>query len=126
MVMRRSYPRCFAARRDKSAGYNLVILVMAITTLNIFIAMALPVWSQMIRREKEEQLIFRGLQYAEALRVYAVRHGGYPTRLEQLIKDEPRSIRQLWTNPMREDGKWTLIFTPAGPGGQPNPGPPGG
>lgn len=123
--MKRSFPFRFAGRRPggTNAGYNLVILVMAITTLNILVAMALPVWSHMIRREKEEQLIFRGLQYAEALRLYAVRHGGqYPVKLEQLIKEEPRSIRQLWSNPLREDGKWTLLFTPPGAGGQPVPG----
>ncbi len=93
-----------------AAGYNLVILVMAITTLSILVGMALPVWSHLIRREKEEELIFRGLQYAEAIRVFQQRHQRLPVRLDELLKVEPRSIRQLWPNPMREDGKWSLIF----------------
>ena len=53
----------------KCAGYNIVILAVAITVLNILVAKALPLWSHVIQREKEEELIFRGLQYAEAIRI---------------------------------------------------------
>ncbi len=105
-----------ARSRRREAGYNLVVLVVMITVLNILIAKALPLWSAVIQREKEEELIFRGLQYAEAIRVYEKRTGGLPTKLEQLIEVEPRSIRQLWRNPMAEDGSWLLI--PPGQGGQ--------
>lgn len=97
--------------RRGEAGYNLVVLIVAITILNILLAASLPLWSTAIRREKEEELIFRGLQYAEALRVFQNRHqGAFPTRLEQLIESQPRCIRQLWKDPMTEDGKWGLIF----------------
>jgi len=36
------------------AGYNLVMLAVAITLLNIAVAVMLPLWSTAIRREKEE------------------------------------------------------------------------
>lgn len=91
-------------------GYNLVAVMVAITILNIALAAVLPAWSHAIRREKEEELIFRGLQYAEAIRVYRARYNSLPTRLEQLIEVKPRCIRQLWKDPMREDGKWALVF----------------
>ncbi|HEX2251775.1 MAG TPA: hypothetical protein VHQ65_00740, partial [Thermoanaerobaculia bacterium] len=51
-----------------------------------------PAWSKMAQREKEEELIFRGLQYAEAIRVFQRKFGRYPTRLEELIEVEPRKI----------------------------------
>ncbi len=92
------------------AGYNLVVLAVAITVLNILVAKALPLWSTVIQREKEEELIFRGLQYAEAIRVFELRNQRLPVRLEELIKVRPRSIRRLWENPMTEDGSWALIF----------------
>ncbi len=98
------------AKRQAEAGYNLVILVVMITVMNIVISKALPLWSAVIQREKEEELIFRGMQYAEAIRVYEQRTGGLPTKLEQLIEVEPRCIRQLWTNPMAKDGSWELIL----------------
>ena len=112
--------------RDRGqGGYNFVILVMAIAVLNILAAASLPLWSYVIRRDKEEELIFRGFQYAEAIRVYKLRSGGQPpTRLAELIEREPRSIRQLWKDPMTEDGKWSLIFQNQGrqlpPPGDPN------
>jgi type II secretory pathway pseudopilin PulG len=106
-------------KADRSqAGYNLVILMVVMTVMSILVAAALPAWTAVIRRDKEEELIFRGLQYAEAIRLFRNRTGGLPTRLEQLIEVKPRCIRQLWKDPMTEDGKWLLVFDGAtGPAG---------
>lgn len=101
------------------AGYNLVILMVVMTVMSILVAAALPAWTAVIRRDKEEELIFRGLQYAEAIRLFRNRTGALPTRLEQLIEVKPRCIRQLWKDPMTEDGKWLLVLDGA-------PGPTGG
>jgi type II secretory pathway pseudopilin PulG len=97
------------SRRTREAGYNLVILAVAVTILSILVAGALPVWSTAMKREREEELIFRGLQYAEALRVFQQRFGRLPTRLEELIEVEPRCIRQLWTDPITGERDWRLI-----------------
>ena len=85
-------------------GFSLVVLVVAITLLHIALAVAMPLWSTSIRREREEEAIFRGLQYAEAIRVFQARFGRYPTELKELIEVEPRSIRQLWTDPLSRNG----------------------
>ncbi len=105
------------SRRSSESGYSLVVLVIAVTVLNIMVAAMLPLWSTAIKREKEEELIFRGFQYAEAIRVFHQRYQNYPTKLEQLLEVKPRCIRQLWKDPMTEDGKWGLIFQnqPQGP-----------
>ncbi len=114
-------------------GYSLVMLIMAISVLNIMLAAALPKWSEMIKRDKEEELIARGWQYAEAIRVFQRRFQRYPIKLEELIKVKPRCIRQLWKDPMTEGGEWTLIFQGQGqpinvaggrPGAQPGARPP--
>lgn len=101
----------------------MVVLMVAVTILTTFVAASLPVWTQRIKREKEADLIFRGWQYAEAIRVFQQRHGRYPTRLKELMEVEPRSIRKLWKDPMTDDGTWGLVFqgggTPPGGGGQP-------
>lgn len=105
------------SRKSSEDGYSLVVLVIAVTVLNILVAAMLPLWSTAIKREKEEELIFRGFQYAEAIRVYRMRFQHLPTRLEELIEVKPRCIRQLWKDPMTEDGKWEPIFQdgPQGP-----------
>ena len=106
----------------RSGGYNLVILAVAVTVLNILVAKALPLWSHQVQRQKEEELIFRGLQYAEAIRLFESRAQRLPTKLEELVKVKPRCIRKLWTNPMSPDGEWGLIFqdSPVVPGQRPN------
>lgn len=105
------------SRKSSEAGYSLVVLVIAVTVLNILVAAMLPLWSTAIKREKEEELIFRGFQYAEAIRVFRQRYQHPPNRLEELLEVKPRCIRQLWKDPMTEDGKWALIFEnqPQGP-----------
>lgn len=98
-------------------GYSMVILMMAVTFMTIFTARVLPEWSAISQREKEEELIFRGLQYAEAIRVFQRRFGRYPVRLEELYEVKPRCIRQLYPDPMTENGSWGLIYA-GGPGTQ--------
>ena len=92
----------------------MVALVIIILLMNIAVAMVLPLWSTAIRREKEEELIFRGFQYAEAIRVFQNRHGRLPVKLEELVKVEPRSIRQLWKDPMTDSVDWGIVLSAGG------------
>jgi len=117
-------------KKSSEAGYNLVILMVSLTLLNILLALALPKWSHVIRREREEELISRGLQYAEAIRIFENRFQRLPVRIEELIEIEPRSIRKLWKDPMTDDGRWVLIppgggegptLTPQDPDGRDEP-----
>ena len=104
-------------------GYNMVMLIVAITVLNIMVATVLPLASTDIQRQKEEELVFRGFQYAEAIRLFHNRFQRYPVKLSELLDSKPRCIRQLWKDPMTKDGKWGLIFlnqgAPVGPPGVP-------
>ena len=96
-------------------GYTLVAVVIIFTVMTIMVAAVLPSWTAMIQRDNEEELVFRGLQYAEAIRVFQVRFGRYPVRVEELIEVRPRCIRQLWKDPMSADGQWGLVFAQASP-----------
>jgi type II secretory pathway pseudopilin PulG len=88
-----------AAKRGQ-AGYSLAVLIMMATVMSILVAAALPAWSKMIQHDKEEELIARGWQYVEAIRVFQHRFGRYPTTLDELIKAKPRSIRHLYKDPI--------------------------
>jgi len=119
--------------RSGEAGYTLVALAVAISIMIILVGAAMPMWSTLTQRQKEEELIFRGWQYAEAIRVFQQRHGRLPIRLDELVKVKPRSIRRLWKDPMTEDGEWGLVFQGQGAqirgedltGGSPPTGPDG-
>lgn len=104
---------------SREAGYNLVVVVMLITVMSVLVTAALPLWSSQIRRDREEELLSRGLQYAEAIRVFQRRFGRLPVRLEELVEVEPRSIRRLWEDPMTGKADWVRIFEGVPPGGLP-------
>ena len=57
-------------RASAKAGYAMAALLVAIAVMGVMLSVALPTWSHMIRREKEEELIFRGNQYARAINLY--------------------------------------------------------
>lgn len=106
------------------AGYSLVILMLATFVLAIGLLIAVPVWQTQIQREKEEELIFRGKQYAQAVRLYQSKNpGGYPKTLEELVRK--RFLRRLYKDPMTKDGKWNVILQPQRPG-SPDPSKDGG
>lgn len=92
-------------------------LVVIIAVLNIVVAKMLPLWSGVITRDKEQEFIFRGIQYAEAIRIFEIRYGRVPTQLKELVESDKRCIRQLWDNPLVEnktpepDGEgWIPVF----------------
>ncbi len=103
-------------RPPRADGYTLVGLLVLLIVAQVLVAVALPSWTQSVKREKEEELIFRGLQYAEAIRVFQRNFGRYPISLDELIENNPRSIRRLWEDPMTEAGDWGLVFAQGVPG----------
>ena len=92
-----------------SAGYTLIILLFAISVLLIGLMIAVPVWQTQIQREREEELIFRGKQYVEAIRLFQVKKpGSFPKTMDELL--EEKCIRRLYTDPMTKNGEWNIIL----------------
>ena len=99
----------------RQAGYTFIILMVMITVLAIGLLVAVPVWQTQIQREAEEELIFRGRQYVEAVRLFQIKNPGkFPTSIEDLIKS--RFLRKPFPDPMTRDGKWDLILQADGGG----------
>lgn len=94
-------------------GYTLLVLVIAIQVMCIGLLVAVPVWQTQIQREKEEELIFRGKQYVEAIRLFQIKNpGSFPENLEELV--EEKCIRKLYNDPMTEHGDWNVILPHSG------------
>lgn len=100
--------------RPREAGYNLVALIVLLVVINIAVAAAMPLWSSVVRRDQESELLFRGWQYAEAIRVFKARFGRNPVSLEEMVEVRPRCLRQLWTDPVSESGEWELLLAASG------------
>jgi type II secretory pathway pseudopilin PulG len=90
-------------------GYVLIILAMAVLVISLGLLVALPVLQTEVQREKEEELIFRGRQYAEAVRVFVQKNPGkLPASLKELL--EKKCIRRLYRDPLGPDGQWNVIL----------------
>ena len=94
------------------AGLIVVLAVMA-----IFLTVAIQSVTFQKRRENEEELVFRGRQFVEAIRLFRARNGRFPLSLDELYKAKPRVIRKKWTDPITGKADWKPVFF--GQGGQP-------
>src|SRR5579862_5760190 len=75
----------FLPSRRGEQGYMLLTLMLFVALLAIG---SLAAWIQKvdfeIKRDREEELIHRGVQYSRALRRYVKKFGHYPARIEDL------------------------------------------
>lgn len=104
-----------------------------IAMLAIAAAVAAPLISFRIRRDREEEMIHRGVQYSRAVRRYFKKFGRYPQRIEELeSSNNIRFLRRRYKDPVTGQdfkllhlGEVKLNF---GPGiiGATNPGAPVG
>jgi type II secretory pathway pseudopilin PulG len=114
MVDERRHPR------KEEDGALLLILMVGVAVMSIGVGVAAQAWSTIWRRDSEEELIFRGGQYVDAILAYRKEHGGqFPTDLTELMKLGPRQlryIRKLYRDPINPTGQWGLLYLV--PGGQ--------
>ena len=79
----------------------LLMLMLVVTLLAIAAAAIVPTMAFQIRRDREEELIHRGVQYSRAIRRYVKKFGRYPTRLEELENtNNLRFLRRQYKDPI--------------------------
>jgi type II secretory pathway pseudopilin PulG len=97
-----------ADRRRREAGYSLVALMASVAVMLIMMTAAIPSWRYLMKNDREEELIARGGEIADAIMRYQRRNGNaLPPSLEALVKG--KFLRRAYKDPMTKDGKWRLI-----------------
>lgn len=95
-------------------GYALLIVIMATTLLLIALTAALPSVYTAGQREREEELIFRGNEYARAIALFQRQFRRYPTSVKELLQTNGiRFLRREYPDPMSRKGKWRFIHADA-------------
>jgi len=90
-------------------GYAMAGLLVTLGVMSVILGMALPVWRTVVQREKEEELIFRGRQYARAIQLYQRKFAAaYPPSVDLLV--EQRFLRKKYTDPMTKSGEFEIIY----------------
>ncbi len=114
--------------RRGEAGYSLVALLAAVAVMMVALGMAMPSWRYVMKNDKEEELLFRGGQIADAIARYQRRNGNaLPPSLEVLV--EGKYLRKAYKDPMTKHGRWRMLRPGDAlltPGGSARPSQPGG
>lgn len=106
-----------AERRGARAhplGYALLVVMATAALLLISLTAALPSIYQDAQREREEELIFRGIEYARAIALFHRQFQRFPTDVKELLQTNGiRFLRQAYPDPMDGKGKWRFIHANA-------------
>ncbi|HLY61949.1 MAG TPA: hypothetical protein VKV95_14480 [Terriglobia bacterium] len=100
---------------SRTRGYAFLVLMMMVTILLVTLTAALPSIYTEGQREKEEELIFRGNEYARAILFFHNKFGRYPNSVDELVKktNGVRFLRQAYSDPMSPQGQWRFIHANA-------------
>jgi type II secretory pathway pseudopilin PulG len=89
------------AFRRNADGYVLLTLLLMVTLLILAIGVIVPSISFEIRRDREEEMIHRGVQYSRAIRTYYKKFGRYPAKIEDLEStNNLRFLRKRYKDPV--------------------------
>jgi type II secretory pathway pseudopilin PulG len=91
----------YRLKHGDEQGYILLIMMLLITVLAIAAAAVAPSVAFQVRRDREEELIHRGVQYSRAIRRYVKKFGRYPMRIEELEDtNNMRFLRKRYKDPV--------------------------
>jgi type II secretory pathway pseudopilin PulG len=101
--------------REDIPGFALLLVMVAAAVILISLTAALPSIYQEGRREREEELIFRGKQYARAIAGFHQKFQRWPTSIQDLtrVTNGFRFLRKEYADPMTPNGKWRFIHANA-------------
>ncbi|MFO7692563.1 MAG: type II secretion system protein [Vicinamibacterales bacterium] len=95
--------------RRGEGGYAMAALLVTLGVMGVVLGMAMPVWRTVVQREKEEELLFRGRQYARAIQLYQRKFAAtYPASVDVLV--EQRFLRKKYTDPMTKSGEFEILY----------------
>jgi hypothetical protein len=87
--------------RRSQQGYIMLTLLLAMALMAIFAGVIASSIAFDIKRDREEELIHRGVQYSRAIRAYYKKFGRYPTKIEDLENTSNlRFLRKRYKDPM--------------------------
>lgn len=94
-----------------------MVVLVALVVISVLAQSATQLDSYMVRADKEQELLYRGLAYRSAIEAYYRAGNSYPKRLQDLLQDprfhSKKYLRQLYNDPITQ-GDWKLILAPDG------------
>jgi type II secretory pathway pseudopilin PulG len=95
--------------RRSELGYAMAALLVGMNVMAIMLTVAMPLWTTLVKREKEAELIWRGGQYARAIDLFRRKYGNAsPPNIDILLNE--KFLRKQYKDPMTEDGEFQLLY----------------
>src|SRR5262249_58461811 len=89
--------------RNRSRGYMLVSLMLFLTLMAISMMVVLPQIAFQAKRDREEEMVHRGVAYSRAIRRFYKKFGRYPARVEELENtNQLRFLRKRYKDPLTD------------------------
>jgi type II secretory pathway pseudopilin PulG len=104
-------------------GFTYLAMLLTVAVIGVGLAGTGILWSQSHQREREQELLFIGNQFRQAIELYYQKTPGaekrYPAKLEDLLEDKrypvvQRYLRKVYVDPMTGDTRWGLVAAPDG------------
>lgn len=104
-------------------GFTYFGLLFVVALIGLALSGAALVWHIIQQREKENELLFIGQQYVDAIAsYYHAAPGGikkYPRSISDLLRDSryltiKRHLRKPWRDPLTGSKQWGLVLTKQG------------
>jgi type II secretory pathway pseudopilin PulG len=122
-------------RAGRSGGFTYLGLLALIVLIGLMLARAAEVWTVAAQRDREQELLWAGHEYREAIGRFVARNHHYPATLQELVGetsanadssagntgDGPatapgvlgalgfRALRQLYRDPMTNSTDWDTV-----------------
>src|ERR1043165_4365652 len=102
-------------KHRNDAGFSLAALIFAATAISILISAAYPAYQMQAKRQTEEELIFRGEEYARAIQKFYRKFGVYPPSIDALVQTNGlRFLRRVYKDPITGKDFRTISISPDG------------
>src|SRR5579859_6658993 len=91
----------FHKRRKGEQGYILLVLLLAVALISFGLLVEVQSIAFQIRRDREEELIHRGVQYSRAVRLFVLKFHRYPASIAELQNtNNIRFLRKRYKDPI--------------------------
>jgi len=99
-----------SVRASREGGYVLLTLLLLAAVLAFSLTVILPDTVFELKRDREQEMVHRGVQYSRALGAYYKKFGRYPTRLEDLEStNNLRFLRKRYKDPESKNQDFKLL-----------------
>jgi type II secretory pathway pseudopilin PulG len=107
----------------KQSGFTYLAMLFAIAFAGLLLVKAGIDWTHARQRDKEQELLFVGGQFRQAIAQYYQRTPGmlkrYPSKLDDLLSDTrfyppQHYLRQIYRDPITNQKEWGLVISSEG------------